>query len=163
MSESWNVETQSYGTGQVKQNIFLGIIGAFVGALLGSVLWIVIYRLGYVAAIAGIAIAWCACKGYAMLSKGKDMKAAIIPTIIALIVVTLAHFFCWGLEIYNVYSEVLDITMIDAMLSVPEIAFTSEIILDFLRDLAIGYVTVIVGAFPFIRRAKEARQQREVI
>lgn len=137
-----------------KPNTILGVVGALVGALLGAVLWVVIYQLGYIAAIAGIAIIYLACKGYAILSGSKAYKGIIISFIIALIVLAGTHFFCWGLEIYQAYITDYDITLMDAILAVPSIAFLEENIISFVKEALMGVVLLIVGVVPFVKNAR---------
>ena len=47
-----------------KENLPLGLIGAVIGILLGSVLWVLIGQIGFIAGIAGYAIVFCGMKGY---------------------------------------------------------------------------------------------------
>jgi len=56
-----------------KENLPLGLIGAVIGILLGSVLWVLIGQIGFIAGIAGYAIVFCGMKGYALL--GKELSA----------------------------------------------------------------------------------------
>lgn len=46
-----------------KENLPLGLIGAVIGILLGSVLWVLIGQIGFIAGIAGYAIVFCGMKG----------------------------------------------------------------------------------------------------
>lgn len=61
-----------------------GLIGAFIGAALGGVLWAVVMYFGYMASIVGLAIGWLAERGYALL-KGKPGKGKIVVLILAVI------------------------------------------------------------------------------
>lgn len=165
MNESSNVNLN----GEVRSsNVLLGTIGAILGALLGAALWIIIYQLGYVAAIAGIAIVFCSYKGYTLLSKRKEGKAAIIAIIVSVIVLCLAHYFCWGLEIYNQLKTDYEVTLMEAMKLVPTFVFDkemistdSEVIIGFFRDLAIGLVLIGVGYFSYIRKDLRPEENKE--
>ncbi len=50
-----------------RDNVIAGIVGAFLGSLIGVACIVVINKLGYVSAISGVVMAVCAIKGYAML------------------------------------------------------------------------------------------------
>lgn len=150
-----NLSNETFGGAntEVRTNPFLGVIGAIIGALLGAVLWVVLYQIGIIASIAGIAIVFCACKGYALLSKSTKLGGVIISIIISVIVLVAALFFSWGMDIYNELSVEYEITLLDAILSVPAIAFTADFVVEFVKELLIGLILIGVGSAPFIRQA----------
>lgn len=135
-----------------RPNIFLGILGAIGGALLGAAIWVGLYQLGVLASLAGIAIVHLSCKGYALLSKSKTLGGALIATLVAVLVLLAAHFLCWGLEIFRAFGSEAGISLWDAILAVPSIAFTKDFVLDFSKELLIGLILIGVGAAPFIRQ-----------
>lgn len=145
---------------EVRSNPFLGIIGALAGALAGAVLWIVLYQIGIIASIAGIAIIALACKGYALLSRHLDGKGVVFCIIIAALVLVAAHFFCWGLEIYDLYKEEYAITLLDGILSVPEVVFSGDSAIGFVKDLMIGFVLIGVGVTPYVKKILHDRNMR---
>lgn len=69
----------------------LGIIGAVGGALIGGILWIVLYRTGYIAGLAGYLAVFCAMKGYHKFAGGTSRAGAILSTVIAIITIILCH------------------------------------------------------------------------
>lgn len=138
---------------EVRSNPFLGVVGAVIGALLGAALWVILYQIGIIASIAGIAIVYCACKGYVMLSKSGRIGGIITAIVISVLVLVATVFFCWGLDIYSELSMEYEITFIEAILFVPEIAFTADFIVEFLKELLIGFILIGVGAMPFLRQA----------
>lgn len=138
-----------------KPNVVLGIIGALVGALLGVAIWIGLYQLGVIASFAGVAISYFACFGYGLLSKSKALKGVIISVVISVLLLLAAHFFCWGLEIYNAFKAEYDITLMDAMRSLPAIVFETELMIDFVKELLIGLILIGVGSVQFFRKARQ--------
>ena len=52
----------------VKGNPVAGIAGAFLGALIGAALWVLIYHLGYIAGLAGLVMAGLALRGHEKLA-----------------------------------------------------------------------------------------------
>ena len=47
-----------------RENVPAGIVGAFLGSLIGVACAVLIGQLGYVASISGLVMAVCALKGY---------------------------------------------------------------------------------------------------
>lgn len=52
------------------ENVVAGVVGAFLGTLLGVVCTVVIGQLGYVASVSGLIMAVGALKGYELLGAG---------------------------------------------------------------------------------------------
>lgn len=137
----------------VRTNPALGVLGALLGALLGAALWVILYQIGIIASIAGIAIAFCACKGYALLSKSDKLGGVVVSVCISVVVLLATVFFCWGLDIYNELIVEYELTLLDAILFVPEIAFTADFMVEFIKEILIGLILIAVGAAPFVRQA----------
>lgn len=147
------IEPSNDTTVAVRCHPALGVVGAVFGALLGAALWVVLYQIGIIASIAGIAIAFCACKGYTLLSKSAKLSGMIISVCISVFVLLATIFFCWGLDIYNELIVEYELTLMDAILFVPEIAFTADFVVDFVKEILIGLILIAVGATPFVRQA----------
>lgn len=74
-----------------KSNMFLGILGAAGGSLLGVGLWLLISFTGFIAGFAGFVMLKCALKGYDKLSGRLDKKGAVISLVIAAFMVYFAN------------------------------------------------------------------------
>ena len=70
-----------------KSRLVPGLVGAFLGSLIGCALWVVIYRLGYIAGIAGAVTAICAMKGCEMLGGHLDRKGEAGSAFISLVMI----------------------------------------------------------------------------
>lgn len=68
-----------------RENIPLGILGSFIGTLIGMLVIFLIARLGYVSIIGGFAMGFCSIYGYYLLSK-KISPVGIITSIVLMIV-----------------------------------------------------------------------------
>ncbi|MCI9048120.1 MAG: hypothetical protein HFG71_12810 [Hungatella sp.] len=77
-----------------KSNVFLGILGAIGGSLLGVGLWLLISFVGFIAGFVGFVMLKCALKGYEVLSGRLDKKGAVMSLIITAFMI----FFANGLE-----------------------------------------------------------------
>lgn len=85
---------QFLGTSQgssVAKNPAMGALGAFLGSLVGAIAIILIYQLGYVAAISGIVMAAAAIFGYQKLGGKLDTQGIIITAVIMIVVTFIAH------------------------------------------------------------------------
>lgn len=135
-----------------KSNLFAGLIGAFLGALLGCVLWIAIYRLGYIAGIAGAVIGICAMKGYEMLGKHLDKKGVIGCVVVMAAMIYFANRISWAWEAYSALGE-YGYTFTECYRYLSEIIEASELTGAYFGDLAIGYVLTALSSFRHIKAA----------
>lgn len=159
--ENLTNETSCVEIEELRTNPLLGIVGAIGGALIGAVLWVILYQIGIIAYIAGIAIVFCACKGYILLSKSDKLGGIISAIIISVLVLFAAIFFCWGLDIYNTLITEIDITMFDSILLVPFLISEADFVLEFAKEAIIGLVLIGVGGVPFIRQALRSGKKIE--
>lgn len=135
-----------------KSNLAAGLIGAFLGALLGCVLWIAIYRLGYIAGIAGAVIGICAMKGYEMLGKHLDKKGVVSSVVIMVVMIYFANRISWAWEAYSALGE-YGFTFTDCYRSLSEILEVNEVTGAYFGDLAIGYLLTLLSSFRYIKAA----------
>lgn len=135
---------------QRKENVFLGFIGAIIGAMIGSILWILLDQIGFIAGIAGYAIVYCCIKGYSMLGKTISKKGIVICVIVCLLMVIFADGFSLGISIYKEFNTVYSITFADALALVPVYLTEGEILKSLVFNLVIGYLFVIWASYSFI-------------
>ena len=57
-----------------RENVPAGIVGAFLGSLIGVACAVLIGQLGYVASVSGLVMAVCALKGYELLGGSLTKK-----------------------------------------------------------------------------------------
>lgn len=82
-----------------KQNYFLGSIGAIIGALAGSIIWIILRFWGWYTVIGGAAISFCSFMGYKILGGKKNKIAIIIVSVFTLCVIFIAELFLTVIEV----------------------------------------------------------------
>ena len=75
-----------------EENVVRGAIGALIGALLGGAAIVLLYYMGYVAALGGLLLAFCALKGYELLGGKLSTKGIIISLVFILIMPAIAYF-----------------------------------------------------------------------
>lgn len=88
-----------------KSNMFLGIIGAIGGSLIGVALWLMISLIGFVAGIAGFVMLKFALKGYEKLSGKLDKKGAVISLVIAAFMVLFANILDYVIVLCRAFFE----------------------------------------------------------
>jgi hypothetical protein len=143
------------------ENYYLrGIFGAIAGALLGSVAWILIGLLGRIAIIGGMAISFCAFKGYALL-KGKINKPAIlIICLVSIVGMLFAQFISMDITFYKAMTDAgYSVDFGEILQHTFEIPFMdSEIQSAFMRDTLLGLLFLAIGAYwvvkPLFAKAK---------
>ena len=139
---------------EIKNNYLLGTIGAIGGALVGSIAWVVIGLLGYFAAIAGVAISFCAAKGYTLM-KGKVTKPAIvIICIVCVVVLILAQFITYDILLLRDAAESGEqIGIIDSLFyTVLGIVSVPELTSMFVKDCLLGLLFLGLGAYSTVRQ-----------
>lgn len=138
-------EMKSAGNG----NVLGGIIGAVVGALIGVVLWVLIYQLGYISALVGAAMVFCAFQGYKLLGGRLNLMGIVICCVVSILMLLVAEYITLGVEIYKAYSGYISI--IEALGSVPDFLQESEVVAAVGQDLLFGYVLMALGAWGSIK------------
>ena len=68
-----------------KENVLAGLVGAFLGSLIGVACIVGIGQMGYVASISGLVMAVCAIKGYSLLGGAMSRKGAVISCVLTVI------------------------------------------------------------------------------
>lgn len=81
-------QTTSQSTAPVvkAENTVSGIVGAFLGSLLGGASIVLFDQLGYVAALSGIILAVCTLKGYELLGGRLSKKGVLISIALMLVI-----------------------------------------------------------------------------
>ena len=141
------------------ENVFAGIIGAFLLSLLGGALYFIIYRFGYIAGICGLVTVILADWGYRKFSGAQySIKGVVIAVIVSIIAIFLGEYFSLSYEIYDVFSADYYITFMDAVELTPEFLSDPEILPAVIKDLLIAYALGAVASFGKIKQAIDANK-----
>lgn len=136
-----------------KNNYIKGLLGAIVGALIGSILWVVVYQLGIIAAICGMAIALCSIKGYILLGGKVNLIGIIMVIVVILASVFLAEFTGLAISV----SRELGISISDALDFMSIALKDSEVKMEVIKELIIGYVFTIAGVGSYLSKSKRGK------
>ncbi|MBS4461244.1 MULTISPECIES: DUF1097 domain-containing protein [unclassified Facklamia] len=128
-----DIDRQKQERESKKESRLLGIIGAFLGSLIGAAVIIIIGQLGYVSVIGGLVIGFATVKGYELLAKRFSWFGVFVSFLMALIMVYIAYKIDWAISIarqveanfFDVYQNIpvlLDNEYIDATFYATELA-----------------------------------------
>lgn len=131
-----------------KERVAGGILGAFIGSLIGAVCIILLEQFGYIASISGVVMGICAVKGYQILGKHISTKGIIICTVFMIIMIYFSNWFCYALAV----SEVYEADVMSSFIAVPELMGEGAIDAGmYYKDLIMLYLFTALGAVPTLR------------
>ena len=136
-----------------QENVVMGTIGALIGAIIGGASIILISQLGYIASISGFILAFCTLKVYQLLGKAMSTQSVIICAVLMLVTPFVADWIDWGILVVNSFPE-YNLTLLDGITVFPELlAEDSELMGDYLKNLGMIYLFVILGGFVTVKNA----------
>ena len=143
-------------------SILKGILGAFLGALIGSIPWVLIYMFGYLASIGGIIIGMGAVFGYKKLSGRVGAACVVSAVVFAALMVPLA---CYAGEAAILLKEFIAGNMEPFRMSdfgwlfraVTSLAEWRE---GFRQNVLMGYLYAAIGLFGYLFGARHSLRQR---
>jgi len=147
--------------GEVRgHNRGMGIIGAFFGALLGSLLIVVLGMAGFISGWAAVVMALLAINGYKFLAKGIDKAGIAIAIIFTALMILPANIIQFAVSYYQGLNDlgIGYISFWDALLNTPQFMSDYELWGDYWYNVILGYMlgAVCLGAYmPAIARNKQ--------
>ena len=147
----WKDMEGNTGTGK-KGNMFLGILGAIGGSLIGVGLWILIGFANFIAGIAGFVMLTFALKGYQKGAGKLDRRGALICLVIAAVMIPAANVLeCFILLCQAFFEfEVSMDTVRYVAVNFSELMSDCELWPTFFKDLIIGYGLSIWSSYKLI-------------
>lgn len=140
------------------ENVLLGIVGALVGALIGGGSIILLSQLGYIASISGVILAVCTLKGYELLAKGLSMKGLVVCALLMLVTPFAADWIDWGILVMQSFPE-YGLTLAESIRIFPELlADDPELVGEYLKNLGMIYLFVVLGGFYTVKDAFKKRK-----
>ena len=145
-----------------KENIALGVLGAFLFSLIGALVYFGIYQLGFIAGIAGVVAILLSNLGYGLFSGVKDtMRGIIFAIIFSIIAIIIGEYLCLSVAFYSVWGEA-GVSFIDCILYTPQLVFSnSELLIEVIKELGIGLVLCVVASGSLVsRKIKQAKNNK---
>lgn len=132
-------------------NVLAGLVGAFLGSLVGVVLWLVVYKLGYIAGISGAVMVICAMMGYNKFGKKLDLKGIIICVVLCIGMIYISERLSVSMELYQEFSEYgYDVSFFDCYKSMYDVLDAADTMSSFWGELAVGYLLFVVASVSYI-------------
>ena len=145
-----------------RDNVIAGTVGAFLGSLIGVVCIVLVSKLGYVAAISGVAMAVCAIRGYALLGGRFSKRGAVISGILIIVMTYIAHKIDFSLAVMEVASE--EVSFFRVYQSVGLLLGDSDFSRLYWGELALLYLFTLVGGIPvLISSLREPAKQHSTL
>lgn len=133
-----------------QENVVAGIVGAFLGSLIGVVCAVVIGQLGYVASVSGLIMAVGALKGYELLGGSLSKKGAVISSVLVVVMTYLAHRLTFAIALTSAIGSGLSGIFV-CFQAVPDLVKEGAIEGSaYWGNLAMLYLFTLVGAVPTI-------------
>ena len=138
-----------------KSKLIPGFVGALLGSLIGCIVYVLIWQLGYVAAVAGLVTAVCAFKGYEMLGGVVDRKGVIVCVLVIIFAVFFSNRLAFAYTIYSVNKE-YGLGFFDCFRNIKEIIELLEATGEYYGNLVIAYLMTILGSYRSVINAFKA-------
>ena len=134
-----------------QENVVAGIVGAFLGALIGGACIILIGMLGYIASVSGLILAVCTLKGYELLAGKRSGKGIVISILFMLATPYIADRIEWAIVIMQEFAE-YGVTFGEGFAAVPELLKDGSIEMGgYMKNLLMIYGFCALGAFATLR------------
>ncbi|MCD7893958.1 MAG: hypothetical protein LUG60_09685 [Erysipelotrichaceae bacterium] len=131
------------------------ILTAFIGTLVGFILWIVMSQLGIFPSWCGFIIV-CGCLiGYELLQSGLNKQGMMICMIMSMIMIIIAEMICLGLEIHSYANHYYEVSLLSSFLMIPMFIFNTSVVVTIILDIIIGIIFEIVGYITYIKIVKK--------
>ena len=136
---------------QKRENVICGIVGAFLGALIGGASIILIGMLGYIASVSGLILAVCTLKGYELLGGKLSGKGIVISILFMLATPYIADRIDWAIVIMQEFAD-YGVTFAEGFAAVPELLKDGSIEMgEYIKNLLMIYGFCALGAFATLR------------
>lgn len=139
-----------------EENVLFGVVGAFLFALTGGVLYYILYQIGYLAGISGLIGVICAIKGYSFFAKKESVRGIVISIIMAVIVLVIAWYFCLSNDVYMAYQEWYANGEVDYVPTFFECVSVAHLFLadapEYFIDLGVSLLLAVVGCGGYVVR-----------
>ena len=139
--------------GEKRENVIAGIVGAFIGALLGAGCIILISQLGYIASVSGLVLAICTLKGYELLAGKLSGKGIAISIVLMLATPYLADRIDWAIFLMQEWAE-YGVTFGEAFAIFPELLKDGTVEMGaYIKNLLMIYGFALIGAFSVVHNS----------
>jgi hypothetical protein len=127
----------------VKERVGAGILGAFLFALGGGILYILFAQVGFISVLSGLAGVFLAIKGYQIFGKKLSKRGLVIAVVVTVLVLILAWYINCAITVYREFKD--EFNFFECLLLVPKIfkdypEFTKSSVLNLVVSLVFAGV-----------------------
>lgn len=133
-----------------RENVLTGLVGAFLGSLIGVACIVGIGQMGYVASLSGVVMAVCAIKGYSLLGGAISRKGAVISCILTVAMTYFGNRLDFAVSVARL-AEVDVFTAFQAMGELLEAGYINSAA--YWGNLIMLYLFTLLGAVPTLMSA----------
>ncbi|MBR5993212.1 MAG: hypothetical protein IK018_05360 [Lachnospiraceae bacterium] len=138
------------------ENVLMGTIGAILGALVGAALIALLAKIGYVASISGVVMAFLSLFLYDKFAGKISKKGVIICVVIMIVTVFLTEWLIWSYAYYKELATIYDVSFGDVFKKLFSILKFAKKTGDFVKDIAMLYFFTALGAIPTISKTAQS-------
>lgn len=150
--ETMKIQTENNNAIKKEENVGKGIIGAFLGSLIGAGAIVALGQAGYVAVISGIVMAACTIFGYSKLAGGISKKGIAISVVVMAIMTYIGMRFCVTLTVCNELNKYGNPDFWKVFEKIPDIMrLDSKLEAEYIRNLILVFLFTGIGVFGMIR------------
>lgn len=126
-----------------------GIVGAFMGALIGGIIWTIIGCLGLISGWIAILIFFLAQFGYKKMTGKMDQFGVVISLIFGLLIIIPATYASYGFSLFQALNDGASshFTYFEVLSSLPVYMERYDLWGEFIGNLLMGYLFTGVAAF----------------
>ena len=126
-----------------REHVLAGLVGAFLGSLIGVACIVAVGQLGYVASFCGVVLAVCAIKGYGLLGGAMTRKGAVIASILTIFMTYLGNRLDFAVSV----ARTLDMDIFSAFRALDSLLNTEYTVSRaYWGNLVLLYLFTLVGA-----------------
>jgi hypothetical protein len=130
-----------------QETVVGGLVGAFLGSLIGVACIVLIGQIGYVAAASGAVMSVCTLRGYEKLGRKLSTKGIVLTSLLMIVMVYIGQMIDYAITMALAY----EIDVLTAFRSIPFMVAGNYIdSVGYYTSLAMLYMFVILGAVPTI-------------
>ncbi|MBQ8814392.1 MAG: hypothetical protein IJZ85_07860 [Lachnospiraceae bacterium] len=144
----------------VTPNYAFGIIGAFVGALVGGIAWFLVGCVGYIAGIVGYLIIYLSAMGFKKGAKVLTKGGAVIAIIFSVVMIFVANYALYAWQFTQAYEG--RFTFMECLGQLGGwMKSDSEVMGGFVKDIAIGYAFTALAGFSTVKSMFGNKKKKE--
>ena len=160
LGASHSLDNQEYDN--QSEHLVTGIVGAFLGSLIGLIVILIVARMGYVSVAGGIVMGVCTIKGYELLGKKLSKKGLVISILLMIVMTFVAQQLDSAMELLKANKLGLEY-LGEGFQYVNQAVFSNtDVPGQYWFNLALLYLFTAVGAFYMVRNALVNQGRRYV-